>query len=672
MNNFMFLLGLFSLLQLLFIPGIIILKAFNIRTTSKIQLLLYSFGLSLYSNYLLVCILTWLRIYISPVIYIIFSSEIIYLFYFLYRNPGIILSAKSFKGYYHLLKDYLSQLSLKHKIIFAVACVFILFFISFIPFSTGTSYYFIDALNHWTRWPSQWASNIFPPGTRHYPQLFPANLSLMFVFTGESAYQFFPKALMPFFFIGNLLIFLDLSIYRKSLIDLTGLLIYGFILLIFYSVLFILEVNADIPVSFFSLLTFYTIARNEEKEFDIKTIILVTVFASSAALTKLAGSYILMFAGLWIIYIIIKKWKTIPFSIILRTVVYILLILFGSILWYLVRPAEMLNGLDQSIYLVPDYYARFMSAAKMLFYTLGIPFFLFLSVTVIASLFVKETRYLVLLIIIPALILWAFFFSADFRNLSFAVPFIAYTSAYGLWFLYKKIITNKKNITNTSIYLIKNRLMSSILVVLFFMLTFILSGTDYVFNFAIKLSYLFHVLLFGNYQVAYFSEIGYYRYVEYIISAFRLLCIIMLALFILRKARIQISYLIIFAFIISGIAGFTLLKKESIWKKQIEDIEMVKIHNLYSKIYPVVNVPNQKSLIITNNLSYNQLVPPPGVSIFYTKDINENYIIQQKSNSYKEYLLLKKDKLGYENLRNDKNNTVCFEDEEFLFLSVLQ
>jgi hypothetical protein len=673
--DIMFLLGFFSLCQIILIPGIILLKLFKFKTAGLIQFLLYSFGLSLYFNYLLVCILTWLKLYTASVIYILFIVELLYLAYFLYGNFHLIQSGKTLNEYYLLLKNYLLRLKVGHKLLLAVSFFTILFFISLIPFTSGTTYYFIDALNHWTRWPVQWASNTFPPGTRHYPQLFPANLSLIYVFTGEIAFQFFPKALMPFFFISILLIYFDLAVYRKSVVDLLSLLTYSVILLIFYSVLFILEVNADIPVSFFSFLTFYAIIRNEDKGFDIKTIILVTIFASSAALTKLAGSYILALTGLWVIYVYYKNRKSISFHSIIKTVVCILLLLFGSIFWYLFRPSDMLQGLDQSIYLVPDYYTRFVSAVKMLFFTFSLPFSLFLLITVTASLFTKQARYIVILIIIPALILWAFFFSADFRNISFAIPFIAYSSGYGLWFIYKKI-DNGANDIKIPIPVksfLKNKTLLPVILILLLISTFIIAGTDIVFNFSIYISYLLNKIAFGSYRVSYYNEIGYYKYVEYIINAFRLSCIILFVLFAVRWVNIKISYLLLFILISSLIMGSLFLPKETMWKMQLNDKKMVSIHNLYTKVYPFTDIPVHNCLIITNDSTFSKLIFRPEVHAHYIRNINQNNI-QQNLNFKDNYLLLAKDRLKEETLNfiaseiSLKKLKVCFEDEEFIFL----
>jgi len=54
-------------------------------------------------------------------------------------------------------------------------------------------------------------------------------------------------------------------------------------------------------------------------------------------------------------------------------------------------------------------------------------------------------------------------------------------------------------------------------------LAYLIAGTDLIFNAGIKTAYFFHGLLSSNYRLTYFTEIGYYKYVEEILAAFRLL-----------------------------------------------------------------------------------------------------------------------------------------------------
>jgi len=615
-----------------------------------------------------------MKIYISPVVYILFVTELLALFYIYSRKCNIIFSNRTVKEYYQLITKYIAKLSSLQKTVFILSIVLILFFICLIPLSSGTTYYFTDALMHWTRWPTCWATNNFPTDTTHYPQLFPTNLSLIYVFTGEPDIQFFPKLIMPLFFIGILLMFFDLANVRNLLVHLTGLLIYSGILIVFYSLLFILEVNADIPVSFFSFLTFYTIIRENKKSFEIKTVLLITIFAVSTANTKLAGSYILFVAAFWIIEIFYNHRNSVSKHDIFRACIYIMIIFFGSIFWYIVRPTEMVRGLDQSVYLSSSYNARFFNAMNMLVYSLSLPFLIFLSLTLIAALFTKEAKYIVLFIIIPAVIMWAYSFSADFRNLSFAIPFIAYASAYGLRFIFAKIVKEKENsIFPKSIF--KMKTFKYIIFVLCFVVVFIITETDYFFNFGMKLAYLMSKYLFGGQRIVYTTEIGYYRYVEYYSSALRLLSVCLLILFAVRKSRIKIVYIFIFIAVFAIIANFTLLKKDNIWQRQIHDNEMVTVHNLYFNIYPILKT-SCRSDIETNNISVCKLIFPIGTKLEYINEINPGLMIGHNLHNCNRYLLLQKDKISHETLDDvmqrvaTKNYLICYEDPEFIFLRI--
>jgi len=670
----MFLLGILSVFQIILLPGLLFLKFFKIRTDNIIQTFLYSMGLSLYLNYLIVCLLTLMKIYTAQVGYILFVVELFALFYFYSREFKYIFSNKTFNDYYLQVIRYFRNLPSLHRTVFILSIILILFFLCLIPLSAGTTYYFTDALMHWTRWPTSWASNNFPVGTTHYPQLFPTNLSLIYVFTGEPTIQFFPKLVMPFFFIGILLMFFDLAYVGNSVVHLAGLIIYSGILFVFYSLLFILEVNADIPVSFFSFLTFYTYLRNNEKCFEIKTVLLITIFAVSTANTKLAGFYILPVAFYWILKIFYNNHKTVTKHDVIRTCIYIILIFLGSIFWYFIRPVEMIQGLDQSVYMDASYSTRFIKAINMLVYSLSLPFMIIISSTLLAALFTKEARYIVLYIIIPALIMWAFSFSADFRNLSFIIPFVAYSAAYGLRFIFDKVVKAKDEaIIFESTF--KRKTLSQIIFVLCILIVLIIIGTNFFFNFEIKSAYFLSKYLFGSQRVIYTTEIGYYKYVEYYTSALRLLSVFMLILFAVRKSKIKVVYFLILVAVILIVANFTLLNKESILQRQIHDNELVAVHNLYFNIYPILKSSCQSD-ITTNYISFCELILPAKTKLEYISGISPKLIIKHNLHYGNEYLLLQKEKTNHDTLDyitqrvTAKKYLICYEDPEFIFLRI--
>jgi hypothetical protein len=94
---------------------------------------------------------------------------------------------------------------------------------------------------------------------------------------------------MPLFFFANLLMFFDLAIDKKKYVYLIALIIYGLFAPIIYNLVFIADGNGDLPVSFFAFLSFYAYLKTDKENFQLKEYIIVFLFASTAAGTKLAG-----------------------------------------------------------------------------------------------------------------------------------------------------------------------------------------------------------------------------------------------------------------------------------------------------------------------------------------------------------------------------------------------
>jgi uncharacterized membrane protein len=120
-------LGLISIFQIVFIPGYILLRVLKFSQKSLIQTIIYSFSLSLLINYMIVFLLTLIRIYRSETMYIIFSLELLLLIYLLIKdrsiaNKTINLFEKS--SIRNLWEDILTKISI------LIIIIFIYFFIS--------------------------------------------------------------------------------------------------------------------------------------------------------------------------------------------------------------------------------------------------------------------------------------------------------------------------------------------------------------------------------------------------------------------------------------------------------------------------------------------------------------------------------------------------------------
>jgi hypothetical protein len=672
----MFILGCLSIIQIIFLPGFIFLKFFRIKTENPIESVLYSFGLSLFINYPIVCLFTFWGIYTNITIYFLFIAEILLLNYCyplidLYRRQTHTRIKDLFLSITGLTKEY----SFFHIIVFFTACFIILFFISFL-FINSPILFFTDAIYSWNRWAIDWALNKFPYDTSHYPQLFSANLSLCYVFINNTALQFFPKIIMPLFTIGILLAFFDLSFVKKSLVNLTGLIIYGCILIVLYSLLFISDCNADIPTAFLGFLAFYTIDRRHgfslNESYDIKTILMVIIFASASANTKMAGLYILFLSLIWIALNIYRNRKKITGNELLKIFLCLTIVFTSSFFWYIIKPADMYHGLNQSQFLPNSYWERIINAIKMLYFSFGPYLFLFLLVTVLFSLSEKTSRYIAAFTIAPIFLLWAFFFSYDFRNLSIAIPFVALASSYGMKFIYKKLIsylTAKQPLFYTKK---TNNILEKFLFVSILIIVIIFTSTDFCFNLGIKISYLLNKYYFHYYKIEYTFDHGYYKYVEYFLNTTRVSSLILLVGFVLRKSSIKTTYVIIPCIVFIIVLSFDVFSEKNLFVKQKNNYELLTARNLYSLSYPVIANKNKVNMI-SNSYWFSKLVPLQSSDFYYIGNITP-LIIEKYKNSEQDYLLLQKDKLIDETKKYiekgfaDKSYNMIFDDGKFIFL----
>jgi len=193
-------------------------------------------------------------------------------------------------------------------------------------------------------WAKDFANNILPRQSAHFPQLIPANWSLVYVLTGNSDINFFPKSFMPLFFFGNLLIFWDLALWKRNYLYAIGLIIYGLFAPIIFSLVFIADGNADLPVSFFAFLAFYIYLRMDKQNFEIDKRLLFFLFAAAAAATKLAGYYVFAFTSIISLYGLIRYWKQIKKSDLLLIVGLVPFIMAICFFWHLMKPEVISSG----------------------------------------------------------------------------------------------------------------------------------------------------------------------------------------------------------------------------------------------------------------------------------------------------------------------------------------
>jgi hypothetical protein len=449
-----YILGVLSLFQILFLPGAILIRLFKLRR-GIIQSIGFIFGLSLIFNFLWVFFLTLLKVNYPIAHYVLFGVEVI-LFVWIYketllsRSEDILgdLNERINEGINSLLlffqfderESSFSRIikSLVNVVFIAWAVSSLLWVCKLLWANFGTAFNLWDAVVSWNNWATQWFSNIVPT-PRDYAQLIPANFSITYSFLGSTDIQIFAKGFIPLFTIFTWLLMWDLAIeYKKP-----GMFI-GIVILRYMTKKFLYEYigegYVDIPLLFFTFLTVYTLLKaNNVKGESNKTsyLYLGAVFAAGTALTKQNG--LLVFALYPFLAFLItapdEKYSAIKdkVKILIKPMVLGLAVLLP---WYLLNEYRIIIGENQILvdYLVSAerHQGRsYLERAVRAFRELDIYAYLFPFVLATLPLIPRKFRQVAYITIFPYTIIWTFLFSIFVRNLAMVFPFLALTAGLG-------------------------------------------------------------------------------------------------------------------------------------------------------------------------------------------------------------------------------------------------
>ena len=443
----MLFLGVLSVLQLILIPGLLLIRLFPGKR-SLIQGAAYVFMLSLLANYAGIFLLVAVGLYLRSVVLAVFLVEAAACLW-LYRGELL----KPHGGWEKKARDSVSQ-SLKSFsewvskdfwsaglfIVFGTIALIAILWVLWVWVSNfNTVFQNWDAYASWDRWAVRWAENQFPGDTWEYPQLIPVSFSVTYKFIGTTAVKFFSKSIMPLFtlFIGLMLF--DLGRKYRSYGYMLGA---GFAVYTIHYFLggYIADGYVDIPVACFSLMSVYTLllARALKDPGEIKTTLLLGSLATAAAgVTKQTGLYVMAFypvlAYLWVLRG--RKgfgWRE-SAVLLLR---HFLLALALVLPWYAFAEYHILYGGNTSNiqYVITDIYGgqtlpqRFSAALASLGPYAYVFAFALVSLLVLDGVF----REIVVFLIFPFAILWAFFLSYEERNLAVAFPLLAMSVGVGV------------------------------------------------------------------------------------------------------------------------------------------------------------------------------------------------------------------------------------------------
>lgn len=447
-ENLPFLLGLLSVLQIVFLPGFLVTRMLKVND-GLIKTWILSFTLSLIINHFLVMILVLFKIYCGTTVYIIFGVEVGLVGWLVRNDVGkpirVVLGGDGQR-----IKDLVTEITrvelfwqaVKWFLVF-LATATLVFFVLKLWEGVGTIFYRADPVCSWNMWAVRWYQNSFPVGTMHYPQLLPTNWSLTYVFIG-STLQFFAKGIMALFPLSILFISLDLALRSGKIGYIIGISATGALLCVVLGVV-IQSGHADVPVAFLTLAAIYMLLISQftasAREVR-KNLLLGAVFCAGSALTKQAGLYIVLVYPLLSYILVLRPRKGLIAKKKAGQVLVVIVILVGLVApWYVNKELQIRKGLDWSeitdltskIHKGRSFGERLVRSLKWAEPKIGgLMLYIILPMSLFLSALDRSWRWILVLVTLPFFFLWALFWGYDIRNIAVSIPLIGMGAGIGL------------------------------------------------------------------------------------------------------------------------------------------------------------------------------------------------------------------------------------------------
>jgi hypothetical protein len=443
----MFLLGMIAVMQSLFVPGLIIFKWIDVKV-SFLQKSIYIVVISLVVGYYEVLVLTLLGLYRQQVVVAIFLLELVAVIW-RYRADFNISAGEMLNAYWerfvNLVRRLVALMDVRDDLpigrfayavfsfgVIALSLVGLWWAFKVFTSNIGSIFNSWDAVVSWNRWAINWADGIIPMSARNYPQLMPMHWSLTYVFMANTGVQFFAKVLtLPFAFLILLMLF-DLGLQKGSVGFFAGIVI-TYLLLKKFIGGYLVNGYVDGAMAFFAFVPVYTLIKASylENEKERNTMLwLGFIFAGSAALVKQPGVYIFLIYP-FLAYLGVLKYfpsedrKTLYRRLFFMFVASALI----ALPWYVFKQIAFLVGLDRPeifdlAVIAADTHKNIGLFAQMRDALSTFDRYIWLFPLVILGVVFLQPlyRWLVLLVVLPYPLLWAWVASYDARNLSIVLP----------------------------------------------------------------------------------------------------------------------------------------------------------------------------------------------------------------------------------------------------------
>ena len=455
----MYILGILGILQVFFIPGVVLMRRINFKTR-PVAYVMGVISASLVFNYCLVFLATALHLYSRALLCTIIACEfglIIWLYRKSLREPVDhwlgkirktgIAALNKWAGFFQSTSETSSLYSFI-KIFYICLCL-ILAYISLnwifrlFIWNIGSIFNSYDTIANWNRWSIDWANNLLPSSTRRYPQLLPTNWSIIYVLMGDTSIQFFAKAIMPLFTFFIILMIVDLGFAKKNAGFFIGSAITYLAIKKFLGP-FVIEGLADLPTAFlaFSAIYFLLLSQVDKQSTESKTgyTILIVLGAAGAAVTKQTGLlFLLLFSIVFFFFFVKPLFKENSKGTKKLMLITVLLVLVIVVPFYLYKQVLIWQGLEKSeiqmIVGATGHAFNYISVQDQLLEITKLlgKYFYLLILLIPLSLFMEPMiRTFIFFLVFPLFISWGIFASYDFRNLAVALPIFGLSSGISL------------------------------------------------------------------------------------------------------------------------------------------------------------------------------------------------------------------------------------------------
>ncbi|MDA7806136.1 hypothetical protein N8963_02485 [Candidatus Pelagibacter sp.] len=432
----MFGIGIISLLQVWFLPGLSLLVF--ARKLKLIDKLLLCLPLSITLNYLLVFFLISLKSYNQVTLSILILIEFCLIIFFSRKDPHIIDSIKKFLSFIEFKK-----LRFKLNIIDLFIIFIFLIYIFLAASNIGNIFGAGDPLTIYN-WTLDIINNQIPSDSYDYPQAAAILSSISFVLFNSLEIEFFSASIflvqpLWIFFIGYRLVFL----LKKFENEIKYSLVFVSIIVLYHFRHYLLFINLpDATVVLGAIFGAYILILSLKYikiGLNIETILFCFVMAFPAILKQVGVYTSILFPVMYLI-LFYKKDENIIKNFIL---IFITIFLIFSP-WYLFKFYDAFaNGVEVSIYSVAVSHNNYDNKIFHIFIVLHRLFFgygfIFILLLIYFSLRDKIAQKLFFVFLLPFFLVYAFSFGYEFRSFAPAMAPVGMLCGIGLAILIRNL-----------------------------------------------------------------------------------------------------------------------------------------------------------------------------------------------------------------------------------------